>query len=438
MCIRDSCNISNNGNYGLKISYTGWIGNIPENNTIMGNTICNNKVGIYIAAGTGSIGPFNIIRYNNIYGNMEIGLNNTSPTLIDAEYNYWGDATGPYHANGNWGDGDNVSDNVDYCPWLLNPYPQPTNVSSFNITQADFNMTGFSSNPDGNPSTPTYPSSGPDYLNITSVIGTYNMDIPPAGVRYVVIISGWLEADFDEDEAWDTHFDFFENIGPRTSPGPSTSWVGSMPFTVAYNGQSFDLIAQYDIDVNGSYPSDSFGDDAHANFTISGPDIMTFDAMLAYMDNISGGDDGYIDGLVRGNISVSCIPLGCPVKNINTGKCYCAIQSAIDDAREGDTIVVGPGIYKESLIINKPLNIIGDPIIDAHGSKYGVQIQANHTLIENFTIYNYTKIGVYIYNDSFTLQNVTVNNCRIFNSTCLLYTSPSPRDLSTSRMPSSA
>jgi len=176
-------------------------------------------------------------------------------------------------------------------------------------------------------------------------------------------------------------------------------------------------MAQYDIDVNGSYPSDSFGDNAHANFTISGPDIMTFNAMLAYMDNISGGDDGYIDGLVRGNISVSCIPLGCPVKNINTGKCYCSIQSAIDNAADGDTIIVGPGIYRESPIINKSLNIIGDPVIDAHGSEYGVQIQANYTLVENFTIYNYTKIGIYIHNDSFTLQNVTVNNCTICNST---------------------
>jgi len=129
-----NCNISNNDNYGIRISYTGWVGDRPENNTIVNNSICNNKVGIYITSGTGSIGPFNIIHYNNIYGNIEMGLNNTSPTLIDAEYNYWGDATGPYYANGNHGSGDNVSDNVDYCPWLDAPYPGGSAVSGIQNT----------------------------------------------------------------------------------------------------------------------------------------------------------------------------------------------------------------------------------------------------------------------------------------------------------------
>jgi len=414
----DNITIQNNKVYNHD-SCGIYLSDVYDNISINQNDIYNNAKGIYLdnCYGTDSDAA---IHYNNIYNNIHYGVWNNGNILVNVTCNWWGSANGPTHPSNTYNvgyQGDNGSNNVKYCPWLLNPYPQPTNVSSFNITQADFNMTGFSFNPDGNPSTPTYPSSGPDYLNITSVIGTYNMDIPPAGTKYVVVISGWLEADFDENGTWDIHFDFFENIGPRTSPGPSTSWVGSMPFTVAYNGQSFDLIAQYDIDVNGSYPSDSFGDNAHANFTISGPDIMTFNAMLAYMDNISGGDDGYIDGLVRGNISVSCIPLGCPVKNINTGKCYCSIQSAIDNAADGDTIIVGPGIYRESPIINKSLNIIGDPVIDAHGSEYGVQIQANYTLVENFTIYNYTKIGIYIHNDSFTLQNVTVNNCTICNST---------------------
>ena len=184
----------------------------------------------------------------------------------------------------------------------------PTNVSTFNVAQADFNLTGFSSNPDRDPSTPTLPSSGPDYLNITNVDGTYNMDIPPAGIKYIVVISGWLEADFDEDGEWDEHIDFIENIGPRTSPGPSTSWNGTMSIPVTYNGQTFDLIVQYDVNVDGKYPSDSFGPNAHAYFIISGPDIMQFNAMLAYLDNTSGGDDGYIDGLLRGVISVSCVP----------------------------------------------------------------------------------------------------------------------------------
>ena len=43
-------------------------------------------------------------------------------------------------------------------------------------------------------------------------------------------------------------------------------------------------------------------------------------------------------------------------------------------------------------------------------------------------------------NDKFMIAAFPSNQCKIFdyNRVCLLYTSPSPRDLSTSRMPSSA
>ena len=37
-----------------------------------------------------------------------------------------------------------------------------------------------------------------------------------------------------------------------------------------------------------------------------------------------------------------------------------------------------------------------------------------------------------------TLSSINIGDYFIVNNTCLLYTSPSPRDLSTSRMPSSA
>jgi len=96
---------------------------------------------------------------------------------------------------------------------------------------------------------------------------------------------------------------------------------------------------------------------------------------------------------------------------------YTKIQDAINDASANDTIKVEPGLYKENLTINKPLKIIGDPIIDANGSLYGIRVEANDTLIENLTIYNYTEAGIYVYNAPFTIHNVTINNCIIHNST---------------------
>jgi|Deesub1362B_J571_1020462.scaffolds.fasta_scaffold00003_185 hypothetical protein len=46
---------------------------------------------------------------------------------------------------------------------------------------------------------------------------------------------------------------------------------------------------------------------------------------------------------------------------------YQTIQSAIDAANPGSTIIVKPGVYEEQLYIDKPLNIIGVrfPIIRA-------------------------------------------------------------------------
>ena len=58
-----------------------------------------------------------VINYNNIHGNSA-GVTNYDPATIDAEYNWWGDASGPVHSTNLGGIGDTVSDNVDYSPWL--------------------------------------------------------------------------------------------------------------------------------------------------------------------------------------------------------------------------------------------------------------------------------------------------------------------------------
>ena len=54
-------------------------------------------------------------------------------------------------------------------------------------------------------------------------------------------------------------------------------------------------------------------------------------------------------------------------------------------------------------------------------------------------LYNFFKDDIAKYTDAFDLAFVKDGHVMIMcNVTCLLYTSPSPRDLSTSRMPSSA
>ncbi|MCD6473468.1 MAG: carboxypeptidase regulatory-like domain-containing protein, partial [Thermoplasmata archaeon] len=82
---------------------------------------------------------------------------------------------------------------------------------------------------------------------------------------------------------------------------------------------------------------------------------------------------------------------------------YSSIQAAIENASNGDTIKVYPGVYDGPIILNKELKLVGDPSIDGHRST-GISIEASNVSIENFTIYN-SSYGIYVHNESFTLHN---------------------------------
>ncbi len=88
--------------------------------TLQGNTISGNSDGIYWASLGGNLAMY----YNNITGNGLAVLNGShNQMVINAENNWWGDSTGPYHPDSNPGGlGDEVSDWVDFNPWLYNPW----------------------------------------------------------------------------------------------------------------------------------------------------------------------------------------------------------------------------------------------------------------------------------------------------------------------------
>ncbi|HEC76438.1 MAG TPA: PKD domain-containing protein, partial [Thermoplasmatales archaeon] len=93
------------------------------NNTIWYNDIYDNLYGIAQWAWSRTYVGSNNINYNNIYNNSAWGVHNFDATTMDAEYNYWGHPSGPYHSSNPTGQGDNVSDNVDFIPWLDDAYP---------------------------------------------------------------------------------------------------------------------------------------------------------------------------------------------------------------------------------------------------------------------------------------------------------------------------
>jgi Right handed beta helix region len=90
--------------------------------TITGNTLTGNTGGIGVGYDEGDTSTV-VAHYNNIYGNTDYGIDTTAP-VVDALYNWWGDVTGPSHDLNLGGQGDAVSDNVDFSPWLYKTQEQ--------------------------------------------------------------------------------------------------------------------------------------------------------------------------------------------------------------------------------------------------------------------------------------------------------------------------
>jgi len=100
---------------------------------------------------------------------------------------------------------------------------------------------------------------------------------------------------------------------------------------------------------------------------------------------------------------------------------YTTIQDAIDAASDGDIIYVYPGTYKENVVANKGVNIIGmNATID--GGKAGdvVLITANHTSVSGFYIENSSNTGAGIVIEACYVE---IHECTIENNFYGIYTS---------------
>ena len=99
----------------------------------------------------------------------------------------------------------------------------------------------------------------------------------------------------------------------------------------------------------------------------------------------------------------------------NTIYVHTSIQSAIDNASDGDTIFVYNGTYHENVVVNKSVNLVGEDrdntIIDGNGSSDVINITAEWVNVSWLTIRNGT-IGVAIHSG-----NTTVFDCNISGNT---------------------
>ncbi len=94
-------------------------GNEIYNNDITSNT----DIGIKLAGTNCHDNPINC---NNISGNTNFGVNDTTGNVVDATYNWWGNAGGPDDPDENpGGPGDKTSADVTVTPWLTAPSDDP-------------------------------------------------------------------------------------------------------------------------------------------------------------------------------------------------------------------------------------------------------------------------------------------------------------------------
>jgi len=141
-----------------------WISSGCDTITIEKNGLIDNSVGIYASAREDLSSPTNIeVHQNNLTGNAHYGVLNikyplagswkhwdyhlfsSADSTINAELNYWDHQSGPTDLIGTYevpicnpdsandlnsdGEGDKVSENVDYCPWLDSPYSPVISVA---------------------------------------------------------------------------------------------------------------------------------------------------------------------------------------------------------------------------------------------------------------------------------------------------------------------
>ena len=78
------------------------------------------------------------------------------------------------------------------------------------------------------------------------------------------------------------------------------------------------------------------------------------------------------------------------------------IQEGINDANDGDTVLVYKGTYYENVVVNKPINLAGIdyPVVDAGGSGNAITVKADNCTIDGLKIANGVN-GIYLSNSNY-------------------------------------
>jgi len=105
---------------------------------------------------------------------------------------------------------------------------------------------------------------------------------------------------------------------------------------------------------------------------------------------------------------------------------YNTIQDAVDAASNGDVINVNAGTYKENILIDRSITLVGEnkdtTIIDAEGSGNVIKVTADNVNISGFTIRNsevnlengsITFAGIYVISNLTSILDCNIFDCHI-------------------------
>jgi len=94
---------------------------------------------------------------------------------------------------------------------------------------------------------------------------------------------------------------------------------------------------------------------------------------------------------------------------VGDGKEYSCIQDAVNNANEGDKIIVHSGIYEENVIVNKQLTLqgMGTPVIDAKGFGNSINLYAGNSVVDGFVLCN-GRSGLYMVSNDNVIKNNTI------------------------------
>jgi len=304
-----------------------------SNNTFTGNTIMGNKYGFKVW----DYSKDNVARNNTIMDNHNAGvdLNNVKNGTFDARYNWWGSDSGPYHYSTNpTGKGNKVTDYVIFDPW-------------------------------------TGKKEGSVYIRVETDRGIYEKgeDIE---ITLVLVNELDREMTYGFPTPHQTDIIIYDASGTEVfrEPKETTVWITLLTsFSVEANSET--VIETYTWDQRDSHGNQVEYGDYRIYGTLVGYDvdgekeIAITEATYVSAEASDGGDGSWERPFNR-------------------------IQDAIDASNEGDLIRVWEGVYKENVVVNRTLSLIGNgsDVVTIDGADLGttVDVGADWVNISGFTV----------------------------------------------------